>query len=63
VFISFVDEEEVKNRWHQARLSQADKTIWEIGNNAIKLIKSYPENSTARTSLVKSTSIGTFMRR
>lgn len=55
-----VDDKELLDRWHRARLNETDETTLEIGENTIGLIQSYPETSTARTSLMKSTSKGTF---
>ena len=54
---------ELVSRWHRESLSTADKTLLQVGKNAIALINSYPEKATERTSLTKSTSIGTFEKR
>jgi len=47
---------ELVDCWHRDKLNKKDATLLKVGKNAISLIKSFPENTTERTALIKSTS-------
>jgi hypothetical protein len=53
---TYLEDIKLVDCWHRDKLNKKDATLLEVGKNAISLIKSFPENTTERTALIKSTS-------